>query len=584
MPRQSGLLLRKGQFYLNIRVPKDLRAAYDGKEVIRKSLHTTDPREATSRVRYEAFKLDSEFQAKRRELETAKRAAEPLPAVRTISDREAHDFVFRWFINLENLSEEWWEKDGSKFDDSDREEALDNLRADEVVLRGGGGHFLPDDGSGDLDSFLKTSGLECPTGSPAYETLRPLFRKARLENVHRTIKRLNQEPITPREPLFRDVFAHSPAPSVRPIVTLGEMLDRFSKALTDAKRAEGTHRTYEIPSRLLRERLGEKTPLNEIRSEDIERLFDLLRRAPSNATKRYPGRTLEQAIAEADKHGDTNRLASKTLENYFNNIVAIFNFAVGKRLLSENPAKDRWMRASFANDNEVGGKAQFSLEELNKMFRAPLYTGCQDDENCFGRSGPNKPRRGRFWLPLLALFHGLRCNEAAQLYSEDVKVEGGIAYFEIREEREGGSKCDKRIKTKQSRRRVPVHPEVLKMGFLEFVAQRRKDKLQPRLFPDLRLGATGYFSDPFSKWFARFVKTTLGKTCEATFHSFRHQFRDALAEAGVPIPDVEALGGWELMQRSAERNYGKGASLRRLREQIEKAKYPGLDLSHLQKA
>ncbi len=68
MPRQSGLLERRGRFYLNMRVPKELRSLYGKKEVIRKSLNASDRSEAISRVRYEAFKLDAEFKAKEREL------------------------------------------------------------------------------------------------------------------------------------------------------------------------------------------------------------------------------------------------------------------------------------------------------------------------------------------------------------------------------------------------------------------------------------------------------------------------------------------------------------------------------------
>lgn len=581
MPRHSGLLERKGRFYLNVRVPKDLLPAYGGKQIIRKSLRTSDRREAKIRVREEAFKLDSEFLEKRRALERAEQKTTPKRAVSSITDREAHDLVFRFFIELEKESEEFWAKGSDGLDSSDREEVLEDLRFWTMIYSGGSKDYEGDDGSRDLDSLLKESGMNCPKGSPAYEKLRSLVRKARLENAERNIVRLNQVSVSPHEPLFRDVFAHPTPPQARASVTLGETLIRFTKALTDAKRAERTHRTYEVPWRLLRERLGESTPLDAIRREDIEALFELLRRAPSNGSKRYPGRTLEEAITEADKRGDVNRLGAKTLENYFNNIVAIFNFAVEKRLLAENPARDRWMRASFAADRPEKPKPHFSVEELNNLFRAPLYCGCKDDGAGFAKPGSNRPRRGRFWVPLLALFQGLRCNEAAQLYTEDFKEEEGIPYFEIREEREDGSKCDKRLKTKQSKRRVPIHPELLQIGFLEFVEKRRKDISHPRLFPELKIGATGYFSDRFGKWLGRFVKTTLGKECKATFHSFRHKFRDSLTEAGIPLPDVEALGGWEIMQRSAERNYGKGPSLRRLREQIEKVAYPGLRLTHL---
>ena len=224
----------------------------------------------------------------------------------------------------------------------------------------------------------------------------------------------------------------------------------------------------------------------------------------------------------------------------------------------------------------------FSADELNGLFHSPLYCGCQDDESGFATPGPNKPRRGRFWVPLLALFHGLRLNEAAQLYSEDVCEEDGIPYLWIREEREDKTKCDKKLKTKQSKRRVPIHPEIIRIGFLHYVKERHRDTAQPRLFPDLHCGkSTGYFSDPFSKFFGRFVETAVGEKCKATFHSFRHHFRDALREAGVSIDDAETLGGWREGRRSAEQGYGHGQSVKRLREQIAKVKYEGLDVAHL---
>lgn len=95
------------------------------------------------------------------------------------------------------------------------------------------------------------------------------------------------------------------------------------------------------------------------------------------------------------------------------------------------------------------------------------------------------------------------------LYTEDVKEINGIHYLAIREERDDGSKCDKRLKTKQSKRDVPIHPELKRIGFLEFVAVRRKDHALNRLFPQLSAGRTGYFSNSFSKWIARFVENAV---------------------------------------------------------------------------
>ena len=268
----------------------------------------------------------------------------------------------------------------------------------------------------------------------------------------------------------------------------------------------------------------------------------------------------------------------------FNNIVTIFNFAVEKRLISHNPAKGRWLRQSFDFPQQQT-KPQFTVEELNRLFRAPLYTGCKNDEKGYAISGPKRPRRGRFWVALLSLFHSLRLNEAARFTQEDVKEREGIHYLAIREEREDGSKCDKRLKTKQSRRDVPIHPELVRIGFLDFVADRRKDHRSPRLFPELSPGKTGYFSNPFSKWFARFLETALGCSRDATFYSFRHQFRDATRATRLSVESVARLAGRESGDPNQQRQvfqYGGGEKLlRMLAEDIEKVKYPGLKLSHL---
>lgn len=579
MPRQSGLLCRKGRYYLNIRVPTELRPLYGKKEFFRKALNTSDYHTAASEVRFEVGRVEAEFAAKRRE-KNAHCAKTPPPVLSELSDREAHEIVLGFFIGLEKETAEWCE-DTRDYSEEKREHLLENLRVDECVYAGTSKHYEPRDGSTDLANFLKRKGIECPTDSAAFRKLRPLFRRARVESVARAIDRVEGRTVRAHEPYFRDVFADTVAPTARQFVTLGAMLTRFEQWLADAGRRKGTHRTYEIPLRILRQFIGENTSLEAVAKERIEELFKLLRRVPANATQRYRGMTLREAIEAADTRGDAHRLAAKTLKNYFNNIVAIFNFAVEKRLIAENPAKDKYLREIFERGKTTKRKEQFTTEQLTRLFRAPLYTGCRDDEHGYATPGENKPRRGRFWLPLIALFHGFRCNEVAQLYTEDVCEAEGISFFEIREERANGSECDKRLKTKQSKRRVPVHAEIIRMGFLDFVAERRCDDKHPRLFPELPQSATGYFSNPFSKWFARFLTASLGDTCKATFHSFRHAFRDALRNGDVSIEYAEALGGWGLMARSAERDYGQGPSLSRLREEIEKVKYPDLDLSHL---
>src|SRR5580704_904635 len=59
----------------------------------------------------------------------------------------------------------------------------------------------------------------------------------------------------------------------------------------------------------------------------------------------------------------------------------------------------------------------------------------------------------------------------------------------------GGDEADaKRVKTEAGERFVPVHPELERLGFLRHW-QAMKEAGRRRIFPDLRPGATGYYSD-----------------------------------------------------------------------------------------
>jgi integrase len=52
-----------------------------------------------------------------------------------------------------------------------------------------------------------------------------------------------------------------------------------------------------------------------------------------------------------------------------------------------------------------------------------------DDESRYARQGAAKPRRSRFWIPLIALFSGMRLNEICQMDTADVQeIEGTLCF------------------------------------------------------------------------------------------------------------------------------------------------------------
>jgi len=574
VPGYSRLFRRGAVYYFRVGVPRELRTMIGKTEII-KSLRTSNFSAAKRLVAFESAEVDSLFHSERLKIRPAK---SPRRQVSELSDAEIHHLVFEWFVQIEKRSEKWWQDEGRFLVASERAAVLDNLHIDETALtavEGDGGPYLPDDGSHELDQFLSERGIDCAKDSPAYRKLSAAFHLGYITNVRRASARLSGEQLTVEAPLFRDVYAHTVLPAPKGSITLGEMLDRFL-AYVRVKRSETTFSTYQTPARVMREVLGETTPLHAITRDKIERLFELLRNRPQNASQRYPGLTTEKAIAAAAAKGDTQKLSAKSLENYYTNVLAVFNFAIDEKFIDENPVNFRSLREQFRNTTKKK-KALFTADQLSKIFHAPLYTQGFDGEDT-----QTVFRGGRFFVPLLALFQGLRCNEACQLYIEDVKEEAGIPFLAIREEREDGSRSEKRLKNRASKRNIPIHPTILRAGFMQFVAKRRRDGDSPRLFPELPLGKTGRYSNPFSKWFSKFLHSVLENPA-ATFHSFRHHFRDALRAQRVNIEAVERLGGWRT-HAGQESEYGDGLSITMLHEEIEKIQYPDLDLSHLFRA
>jgi len=101
------------------------------------------------------------------------------------------------------------------------------------------------------------------------------------------------------------------------------------------------------------------------------------------------------------------------------------------------------------------------------------------------------------------------------------------------------------------------------------------------LFPEIAPGTTG--TRAFSKWFGRYIGEHGVTDASKVFHSFRHNFTDALRVAAVSDEVNRALVGHT--QSGVHGRYGaKDMAARfrhRLAEAVDSVTYNGLDLSHL---
>jgi integrase len=345
-------------------------------------------------------------------------------------------------------------------------------------------------------------------------------------------------------------------------------------------RSRRTDMLYESLLKIVRSLWGDEAPIQSIDRPACRELLEVLRWLPANHTKRFPNMTSAEAAEMMRSSGCGAILNAATVNAYMTQLRAVLNFAMTEGWISRNPAKGlRVIDPVRRRDKRV----PFSDDQLTRIFSAPVFTGCVDDEAHYAIAGNNHPRRGRFWVPVIALYSGMRLNEICQLDVADIRrVEGVDCIFvNALQPSEGNAK---RLKTISSERFVPIHPALKEIGFMEFVAQGRAAG-GARLFPELPLSATGYYSDPFSKWFSRMVRKIGADRPRTCFHSYRHGYKDCLREARVDHEIALALGGWASTGASEESEtaaaYGRGYRMTTLYEAIKKVEYPNLDLSHL---
>ena len=416
---------------------------------------------------------------------------------------------------------------------------------------------------------------------PRLQNFTNQMRLALLENAQRNLVRLRGDIPVCENILFRDLSARSPLHAISTIGNcahpLSELCERHYADLSQtAKR--GSLKSFPATYRILKEVFGADREVSQITQEDIRSLLEMLERCPKNAKQRFPKLSFIEAIERCDGNQNVELIGRKTQKHYLDRIRLVFEAAVNYEWVGNSPVKKHFSKR-FDNLPDVE-TPQFTVEELNKLFRAPLYSGCVDDMQNYKKPGVNNPRRGRFWLPLLALFQGVRLAEACQLYSHDVGEEDGIPYISITLGETEDEREIKSLKTKSSNRKVPVHKELIRMGFMNYV-DSMKGEGEERLFPEISISAGGSLSENMTKWFSRFVESVFQMKV-ATFHSLRHTYRDGLRNSALTTTEVaEALGGWGIGGRSLEAHYGKGYKLKVLQDEIEKLEYKGLDLSHL---
>ncbi|MBN9510672.1 MAG: site-specific integrase [Alphaproteobacteria bacterium] len=160
------------------------------------------------------------------------------------------------------------------------------------------------------------------------------------------------------------------------------------------------------------------------------------------------------------------------------------------------------------------------------------------------------------WAHWIMAFTGMRAGEVLQLLGGDVRQERGIWFFDVNED-----DATKSVKTSQ-RRHVPIHPALVREGFLAYAQAIAPDA---PLFPDKPLDRHGNRGGRAWNVIGKWVRDRVGITSSDTApdHSWRHRVEDELRAAEVPEDARDAIVGH--VRRTTGRQYGvRGEALSRL--------------------
>ncbi|RJG12598.1 site-specific integrase [Pseudomonas cavernicola] len=574
MPAQPAFLTlnRHGTYYFRVVIPKPLRSAFGLQREIRRSLKTDSLRLALRRARQYAARFetafdkvlgvvdqndyeptDEDYELFMEEIEQAGRG-EPLGAWSS-SPAEPEQKA------SSALTDEEWQK----IDQQQRWSAIAE------VLTGNAKRSIPEDRKALADQLFKAgNGIPVPRLRKLLPSLLDELVRQRLGSPGATVAAPAQ--------------GTAPSASQPPGPTLYELwlLLRESDKRLNRKKSPSAHTDEQGHARRLTILSGNR-PFGSLSLDDINQLYLL-----TQQVKALPGKNIpppDSPIESVLASPRDDLISGPTIQKMIIRLRVLHKFAYAKGYTHIDPAKTEAPSVSSETGRIAPKDRPFSKEELHAIFSGYLYTGTDS-------GSANLVFPYQFWLPLLGLFTGGRLNELCQLETTDIAQEADteIWFAQLVEE---GSKS---LKNNHSSRFIPIHNELIKIGFLDFVAQAQREG-RKNLFSDGLTYqkikgwggiATTFFTrmpSPSTKYGGYFhsigIRKRLpdGKPDGKKFHAFRHTFIDLLRNTSdEALPLITVLTGHAAKNKNQSDDYGSGFWLSTLHRALHTVKFP-IDLS-----
>lgn len=429
----------------------------------------------------------------------------------------------------------------------------------------------------EVDDYLSRNRLFVDRGTPDWISLARHMMRAEIEALERTLERDSGDYTgQPRDPLVKPATGPrretaKPGESIMEIFEIfaGENPRGVEKDRIDQCRRDiGT----------FVELVGASFPIANISKAEVRDWKQLLVKYPVKATetKVFAGMNIQQ-IVKANEQVGKPVIADRTVNRYLSSLSAFLSWAVNNGYLDRNPIEGLMLKKEAKAPT-----LPFKPDQLKTLFRSPWFAGCQsaDEWRNVAKPGNVLIRDHRYWVPLIMLFSGARPGEIGQLAVSDVRQEHGHWIMHITTEGDD-TEAGKSVKTAGSMRVVPIHPDLIRLGFLAYHKRRQRDG-GAQLFPGAKRNERGQMLADLSREFGRYL-TRIGMKVGRglSLYSFRHGAADALRRAGYLDNQFGFILGHTEGSMTGRYGIMPQGMLEQRVELVNAITYPELDLTHL---
>lgn len=307
-------------------------------------------------------------------------------------------------------------------------------------------------------------------------------------------------------------------------ITIVELIDKFKEDYL-AREGKSIIDNDNTAFRRLSEIMGATTSCTELTIELAHEVRETIMKLPKYS-KKFDSLHILKIIEQ--KHEQT--IAPITIANHIKTYSRLFKWAKKKRYyFDEDPFED--LVPKFKRG---GGRDFFEEEDLTAIFSGHVFT----DFN------PHKDKPHHYWAPLIGLFTGARISEIGALRLDDFILinghDGGEPIWVIHFNTHNG---EDRMKTEDSERHTPIHPELIELGIIDYYQHQMKLG-KTRLFDYLNKNSKGSYGRWIGEDFTNYLKDIgIHKELRKVFHSFRHTIASALERVEVSDARIELISG-----------------------------------------